>query len=177
MLLGRAAGLTEDKLAHVGDDELPEGLYEPDERAIVRYAQRLTRMQPIDQETYGALAEHYTGKQIIEISLCGLGQAAPAPILSLVQNYRDDFLSYIRDKRNPATGEALHGADELVLFTPGTGAVIDDPYRISREIQRAPQITPGREIGSEDKNRMGDIADADPRRAAQSPDDALLRRP
>ncbi len=67
MLLGRAAGLTEDKLAHVGDDEPPPGLYAPDEAAIVRYAQRLTRMEPIDDATYGALAEHFTREQIIEI--------------------------------------------------------------------------------------------------------------
>ena len=67
MLLGRAAGLTEDKLAHVGDDELPEGLYEPDEAAIVRYAQRSTRMQPIDEQTYSALTEHFSREQIIEI--------------------------------------------------------------------------------------------------------------
>ncbi len=120
---------------------------------------------------------NYTGKQIIEISLCGLGQAAPAPILSLVQNYRDDFLSYIRDKRNPATGQALEGAADLVVLTRGTHRVIDDPYRIGREAQRAPQILPGREIGSEETNRKGDIGDADPRRAAQPQDDALLRRP
>jgi hypothetical protein len=86
---------------------------------------------------------NYTGKQIIEISLCGLGQAAPAPILSLVQNYREDFLSYIRDKRNPATGKALEGAADLVVLTRGTHRVIDDPYRIGREAQRAPQILPG----------------------------------
>lgn len=67
MLLGRAAGLTEDKLAHVGDDELPEGLYEPDEAAIVRYVQRSTRMEPIDEATYAALAVHFSREQIIEI--------------------------------------------------------------------------------------------------------------
>jgi NADH:ubiquinone oxidoreductase subunit F (NADH-binding) len=77
---------------------------------------------------------NYTGKQIIEISLCGLGQAAPAPILSLVQNYRDDFLTYIRDKRNPYTGEALPGAAELIVLTPGMGRTVDDPVRIGREL-------------------------------------------
>ena len=34
MLLGRAAGLTEDKLAHLGDDPLPEGVYAPDEGRV-----------------------------------------------------------------------------------------------------------------------------------------------
>jgi alkylhydroperoxidase family enzyme len=67
VLLGRAAGLTEEKLGHLGDDELPEGLYEPDEAAIVRYAQRSTRMQPIDERTYSALTEHFSRDQIIEL--------------------------------------------------------------------------------------------------------------
>jgi alkylhydroperoxidase family enzyme len=67
VLLGRAAGLTEEKLAHLGDDDLPEGLYEPDEAAIVRYAQRSTRMQPIDERTYFLLTEHFSRDRIIEI--------------------------------------------------------------------------------------------------------------
>ena len=67
MLLGRAAGLSEEKLAHLGDDPLPDGVYEPDEAAIVRYAQRSTRMAVIDDRTYGDLTEHFTSEQIIEI--------------------------------------------------------------------------------------------------------------
>jgi NADH:ubiquinone oxidoreductase subunit F (NADH-binding) len=137
----------------------------------------------LDRVRYGTGQEsdidliNYTGKQIIEISLCGLGQAAPAPILSLVQNYREDFMSYIRDKRNPATGQPLAGAAELIVLTRGTHKVIDDPYRIGREIQHAPQITPGREIGSEEKNRKGDIADASAQSAAKPQDEALMQRP
>ncbi len=67
MLLGRAAGLTEEKLSHLGDDPLPDGLYDPDEAAIVRYAQKSTRMDPIDDATYAALREHFDEAQIIEI--------------------------------------------------------------------------------------------------------------
>ena len=67
MLLGRAAGLTEEKLAHLGDDPLPDGVYEPDEAAIVRYAQRLTRLDTIDDETYTDLARYFDTQQIIEI--------------------------------------------------------------------------------------------------------------
>ena len=67
MLLGRAAGLSEEKLAHLGDDPLPEGVYEPDEAAIVRYAQRSTRLDSIDDDMYGELAEHFTTQQLIEI--------------------------------------------------------------------------------------------------------------
>jgi alkylhydroperoxidase family enzyme len=67
VLLGRAAGLTEDKLAHLGDDPLPDGVYEPDEAAVVRYAQRSTRMNVIDDTTYGNLAEHFSQEQMIEL--------------------------------------------------------------------------------------------------------------
>jgi alkylhydroperoxidase family enzyme len=67
VLLGRAAGLTEDKLAHLGDDPLPEGVYAPDEAAIVTYAQRSTRMEAIDDATYGPLAAHFGRRQLIEI--------------------------------------------------------------------------------------------------------------
>lgn len=48
MLLDQAAGLTEDKRTHLGDDPLPDGVYEPDRAAIIRHAQRSTRMDVID---------------------------------------------------------------------------------------------------------------------------------
>ena len=67
MLLGRAAGLTEQKLAHLGDDPLPDDVYEPDEAAIVRYAQRSTRLDKIDADTYNELARFFDAQQIIEI--------------------------------------------------------------------------------------------------------------
>jgi alkylhydroperoxidase family enzyme len=69
VLLGRAAGITEEKLAHLGDDPLPEGVYSPAEAAIVCYSQRSTRMEAIDDGTYEALAEHFETKQMIEICL------------------------------------------------------------------------------------------------------------
>jgi alkylhydroperoxidase family enzyme len=67
VLLGRAAEITEEQLAHLGDDPLPEGLYGPAEAAIVRYSQRSTAMAPIDDATYGALAAHFSDQEIIEI--------------------------------------------------------------------------------------------------------------
>ena len=35
-MLGRSVGLSEEKIAHLGDDPLPEGVYEAEEAAIVR---------------------------------------------------------------------------------------------------------------------------------------------
>jgi alkylhydroperoxidase family enzyme len=48
---------------------LPDGVYDPAEAAIVRYAQKSTRMEPIDEATYGALARHFATGQIIDICL------------------------------------------------------------------------------------------------------------
>ncbi len=67
MVAGRATGLTEQKLALIGADPLPDGVYEPDEAAIVRYAQASSRLEPITDELYASLLEHFTEKQIIEL--------------------------------------------------------------------------------------------------------------
>jgi alkylhydroperoxidase family enzyme len=67
VLLGRAAGLSEEKLAHLRDDPLPDGVYGAEEAAIVTYARRATRMEAIDDTTYAALSAHFDTKQMIEI--------------------------------------------------------------------------------------------------------------
>ena len=68
-MLGRSAGSSEQQLQHLGDDPLPDGLYDPAEAAIVRYAQRSTREITIDDGTYMALAEHFSPAQIVDICL------------------------------------------------------------------------------------------------------------
>ncbi len=120
---------------------------------------------------------NYAGKQIIEISLCGLGQAAPAPILSLVENYRDEFLAHIRDRRCPAGQCPIEGAAQLVLLTPGVARTLDDPYRIGRDFLAPLPLTACEDYGTAERSRAADQADADPARAATPADDALLRRP
>jgi len=67
VVLGRSAGLDEAKLRHIGDDPLPDGVYTDPERAIVEYAQRSTRLEPITDELYGRLSGHFTQKQVMEI--------------------------------------------------------------------------------------------------------------
>lgn len=65
--------MTEEELAHVGDDPLPRGLYGEADAAIVRYARRSTREIAIDRGTYDALAAHFSTEQLVEISfLVGL---------------------------------------------------------------------------------------------------------
>lgn len=67
MVLGRGAGLSEEQLAHLGDAELPDDVYTPADAAIVRYAQALTRLDPIDDALYADLAAHFEPPQIIEL--------------------------------------------------------------------------------------------------------------
>ena len=54
---------------HLVDDPLPEGVYDEVEAAIVRYAQKATRLEPIDERTYGALSKHFTAAQIVDICM------------------------------------------------------------------------------------------------------------
>jgi NADH-quinone oxidoreductase subunit F len=53
-------------------------------------------------EDIGKLEE--LGKQIMEASLCGLGQSAPNPALTTIRYYRDEYDAHIGDKRCPAGG-------------------------------------------------------------------------
>jgi alkylhydroperoxidase family enzyme len=99
VLLGRAAGLREEKLAHLGDDVLPEGLYEPDEAALVAYAQRSTRMDVIDHTTYANLAAYFTPEQIIEICLT-VGMS------NMINRFHATFLTELDPHTQEALGES-----------------------------------------------------------------------
>ncbi len=56
-------------MGHLLDDPLPADVYDPAEAAIVRYARKSTRLEPIDGATYGDLARHFSQTQIIDICL------------------------------------------------------------------------------------------------------------
>jgi alkylhydroperoxidase family enzyme len=65
MVLGQSAGISDQKLRHLRDETLPEAVYTDDERAIIEYARRSTRMEPIDDDLYGRLQAHFDAKQLI----------------------------------------------------------------------------------------------------------------
>jgi alkylhydroperoxidase family enzyme len=96
VLLGRAPGLTEEKLAHLGDDPPSAGVCAPGKAVIVRYAQRCTRMEVIGDVTFADLAAHYEPAQIIEICLT-VGMS----------NMINRFPAAFRTEVDPQTGEAL----------------------------------------------------------------------
>lgn len=56
-------------MRHLADDPLPAGVYDAAEAAIIRYAQKSTRLEPIEDATYGALAENFSTVQIIDICM------------------------------------------------------------------------------------------------------------
>ncbi len=102
VLLGRAAGITEEQLAHLGDDPLPEGLYGSAEAAIVRYSQRSTTMAPIDDATYGALQAHFSDREIIEICFT-------VGLSNVVNRFHATFLTDVDEW----VGDALGGSCPL----------------------------------------------------------------
>ena len=99
MVLGRSAGLTEKKLRHLGDRPLPEGLYAPDEEAIVAYAQRSTRMEPIDDDLYGRLAAHFDTQAIMEICFT-------VGLSNLINRFHATFLTEVDPETKETVGEA-----------------------------------------------------------------------
>ena len=96
MVLGRSAGLTEEQLRHIGDAPLPEGVYDEVERAVVEYAQRSTRLEPITDELYKRLSAHFTQQQIIELCFT-------VGLSNVINRFHATFLTDV----DPETGEVL----------------------------------------------------------------------
>ena len=66
-VIGRSVGLTEAQMRHVADNPLPPDVYDPAEAAIVRFAQKSTRLEPIDDVTYSELAKHFSPCQLVDL--------------------------------------------------------------------------------------------------------------
>lgn len=78
--------MSDDQLGHLRDDPLPEGLYEPLDRAIVAYARQSTRMEPIGDELYAELEDGLGTAKVIE--LC-----ATVGLANLVNRFHATFLT------------------------------------------------------------------------------------
>lgn len=96
--------MSEEKLAHIGEDPLPEGVYSDDEAAIVAYAQASTHMRPIDDDLYGALAAHFEPTQIIEICFT-------VGLSNMINRFHATFLTEV----DPFTKQALAPSCPLPL--------------------------------------------------------------
>ena len=62
-------------MGHLMDDPFPEGMFTPDEEAIIRYARAAAVMQPITDDLWNGLREHFSVKGVIEITfIVGMNQ-------------------------------------------------------------------------------------------------------
>ena len=108
MVLGRSAGLNEAQLAHIGDEPLPDdGTYDDAERAIVDYARRSTRLEPITDELYERLSEHFDQRQIIELCFT-------VGLSNVINRFHATFLTDV----DPETGEVLGPACPMPMPEP-----------------------------------------------------------
>ena len=98
-------------MRHLGDDPLPDGVYSEAEAAIVRYAQRSTKVLTIDDTTYQALAKHFSIQQMIEICLnVGLAQ--------ITNRFNATFLSDVDDYILEANKRAGGTAGQCPIHHP-----------------------------------------------------------
>ncbi len=114
-MLGRSIGISDEKLAHVADDPLPEDVYTEVEAAVIRYAQKSTRMQPIDDATYSALAKHFSVQEIIDICfIVGLA--------NMVNRINFTFLPELDDYIVAANDDADHAPGACPIQYPSRPA-------------------------------------------------------
>ena len=126
MVLGRSAGLSEEKLRHIGDDPLPDGVYEDDERAVVEYAQRSTRLEPITDDLFGRLSDHFTQRQIIELCFT-------VGLSNVINRFHATFLTDV----DPETGAVLGPACPMPM-APELQARADEGWRRSSATDAPP---------------------------------------
>ncbi len=107
MVLGRSAGLDEAQLAHIADDPLPPDLYSEEEQAIVRYARRSSRLEPIDDALYAELSAFLSRQKLMELCFT-------VGVANLINRFHATFLTDV----DPATTDALGGACPLPLPDP-----------------------------------------------------------
>lgn len=110
MLLGRAEGLTEEKIAHLADSPLPAGLYEPWEAAIVRYAQHSARNDTITNEIYEDLERHFPVEKMVQICFV-------VGLAGITNRFHKTFLTTV----DPSTQEEVTTSCSIQLPQPPAG--------------------------------------------------------
>ena len=96
-MLGRSVGISDEKISHLGDEPLPDGVFDAEEAAIVRYAQVSTRMQPITDELYNELRRHFDVQQIIELCMT-------VSLSNQVNRFHATFLTDVDDQIREGLG-------------------------------------------------------------------------
>lgn len=103
-------------MRHLSDEALPDGVYDPAEAAIVRYAQKATRLEAIDDETYGALARHFSTRQIMDICLT-------VGLSNMVNRFHATFLTDVDEETiaEVEAGDRLAGSCAIPRPRPPRG--------------------------------------------------------
>lgn len=98
-MLGRSAGLSDEKISHLGDDPLPDGVFAPEEAAIIQYAQASTLMQPITDQLYGDLNRYFDTQRIMELW-------AVVSLSNQVNRFHATFLTDLDDRTRNELGSS-----------------------------------------------------------------------
>lgn len=94
--------MTEQQLQHLNDDAPPDGVYDAPQAAIIRYAQKSTRLERIDDKTYADLAAHFSVQQIMDICLT-------VGLSNMVNRFHATFQTDV----DQATLEAVEAGDAI----------------------------------------------------------------
>lgn len=92
-------GLSEEQLASLASQELTEPPFTPVEQLVVRYARRLTRLEPIDDELYAGLQQAFTLQEIMELCFT-IG------ISNVVNRFHATFHTPLDERTRAALGDA-----------------------------------------------------------------------
>jgi len=94
---------------------LPDGVYTSAEAAIVRYAQKSTRLEIIDDALFADLAKHFSTQQLIDICLT-------VGLSNMVNRFHATFRTDLDSETTAAVeaGDAAHGACPLPRPKPPT---------------------------------------------------------
>ena len=96
--------MSERKLAHLSNATPPPDVYDEAERAIVEYAQRSTRMEPIDDDLFGRLRDHLSVEEVMELCFT-------VGVANVINRFHATFLTDV----DTATVEELGDAPPLPL--------------------------------------------------------------
>ena len=100
-------GLSEEQLAGLASHELTEPPFSPTEQLVVRYARRLTRLEPIDDALYAELQQAFTLQEIMELCFT-------VGISNVINRFHATFHTPLDDR----TRDALRDSSPLRLPEP-----------------------------------------------------------
>ena len=92
-------------MRHLTADPLPDGVYTPAEAVIVRYAQKSTRLEPIDDELYASLVKHFSTEQLVDLCLT-------VGLSNMINRFHGTFRTDVDDvtTNEAEAGDAQHGS-------------------------------------------------------------------